>query len=111
MQRFSVAYRHDSEPSWPSASADFFLRLIRSRILQVCALAIFLCVVLGFSIPAQAQSNSLTDAAADRAWQITSYAVEAGLGAQRVFDIAFESDGTAWLAAADGLRRVDGFTG
>jgi signal transduction histidine kinase/BarA-like signal transduction histidine kinase len=110
MQRFSVAARHDSEPSCPFVPADFFLRLIRSRILQVCALAIFLSFVCGFSILAQAQSNSLTDAAADRAWQITSYAVEAGLGAQRVFDIAFESDGTAWLAAADGLRRFDGFT-
>jgi signal transduction histidine kinase len=45
----------------------------------------------------------------NRPWQINSYATEAGLTHQRVFDIAFESDGTAWLACGDGLRRYDGF--
>ena len=43
-------------------------------------------------------------------WQVTSYSKDAGLSRQRVFDIAFTPDGTAWLAADDGLRRFDGYT-
>ena len=45
----------------------------------------------------------------DQPWQITSYAPDAGLTRQRVFDIAFTPDGTVWVAAEDGLRRFDGF--
>ena len=52
----------------------------------------------------------MTDPAYDQSWQITSYAEEAGLTRQRVFDIAFAPDGTVWLAAEDGLRRFDGFS-
>ena len=43
-------------------------------------------------------------------WQLTLYAEDAGLGQQRVFDIAFEPDGVVWLAADNGLHRFDGFT-
>jgi signal transduction histidine kinase/ActR/RegA family two-component response regulator len=39
-----------------------------------------------------------------------AYAEAAGLEYQRVFDLAFEPDGTIWLAAGDGLRRYDGYT-
>jgi len=45
-----------------------------------------------------------------QAWQITSYSRDAGFSQQRIFDIAFTSDGDAWLAADDGLHRFDGFT-
>jgi signal transduction histidine kinase/CheY-like chemotaxis protein/ligand-binding sensor domain-containing protein len=59
------------------------------------------------AIPDQSQ---LTAPTYDRAWQITSYAIEAGLTHQRVFDICFETNGVAWLATDGGLRRYDGFT-
>jgi signal transduction histidine kinase/CheY-like chemotaxis protein len=62
--------------------------------------------LLGLSATAQ----DLTQANYDAPWQISSYANEAGLTRQRVLDIDFAADGTAWIAADDGLRRFDGFT-
>jgi signal transduction histidine kinase len=41
--------------------------------------------------------------------QLTSLAEDAGLDHQRVFDIAFETNGVAWLATDNGLHRYDGF--
>lgn len=110
MQCFSVAVRHVSEVFWQTIHASFVRPVTKSRNRPVCAVIFFLHALLGSLTPQQAQANPLTESTADRSWQITSYAVNAGLGAQRVFDIAFEPDGTAWLAAADGLRRFDGFT-
>jgi signal transduction histidine kinase len=46
----------------------------------------------------------------DRPWQITDYTSDAGLAQARVFDVAFETNGTVWLASSDGLRRFDGYT-
>jgi signal transduction histidine kinase/CheY-like chemotaxis protein/streptogramin lyase len=51
----------------------------------------------------------LTAPAYDRGWQVTSFTLDADLANQRVFDIAFERDGTVWLASSDGLRRYDGY--
>ncbi len=48
-------------------------------------------------------------ASTDRPWQWQSYAAPAGLLRQRVFDLAFARDGTAWLAASNGLWRYDGY--
>ncbi len=57
------------------------------------------------------ESLRLEDAAVyDRPWQIASYTAQSGTEYQRVFDIAFEKDGTVWLATSDGLRRYDGYT-
>ena len=54
-------------------------------------------------------AGEMVDPAYDQSWQITSYATDAGVTRQRVFDIAFTPDRTAWVAAEDGLRRFDGF--
>lgn len=56
------------------------------------------------------ESLNLADATVyDRPWQVASYTTQSGTEYQRVFDIAFEKDGTAWLATSDGLRRYDGY--
>ena len=54
-------------------------------------------------------AGETVEPADDQPWQITSYATDTGVTRQRVFDIAFTPDGTAWVAAEDGLRRFDGF--
>ena len=42
-------------------------------------------------------------------WQVVMFGHEAGINQQRIFDIAFETNGNAWLAADDGLHRYDGY--
>jgi len=42
-------------------------------------------------------------------WQVTSFLEDAGLQDSTVFVIDFEPDGTAWVAANDGLYRYDGY--
>src|SRR6478736_5958711 len=89
-----------------------FRRMTRLHTWAFLALVLsgFIFLSFLFVAPSRAVAAELTDTVSDRSWQITSYAVVGGFGAQRVFDIAFEPDGTAWFAAADGLRRFDGFT-
>ena len=65
-------------------------------------------ILCGFRTFAESTGDAV-EPAYDQPWQITSYATDAGLTRQRVFDIAFTPDGTAWVAAEDGLRRFDGF--
>ncbi len=81
-----------------------------NRVVLALGLPGLVFLTLLFAAPGRGVAADLTATASDRSWQITSYAVAGGFGAQRVFDIAFEPDGTAWFAAADGLRRFDGFT-
>lgn len=81
-----------------------------NRVVLVLGLSGIVLLAFLFAVPACVLATDLTAPASDRAWQITSYEVAGGFGSQRVFDIAFEPDGTAWFAAADGLRRFDGFT-
>lgn len=45
----------------------------------------------------------------DRPWQVTILTDDAGLAGRYVFDLVFEPDGTAWVAASGGLRRYDGY--
>ena len=42
-------------------------------------------------------------------WRMQSLAEEAGLIRQEVNDICFDTNGTAWIAASDGLYRYDGY--
>jgi len=69
---------------------------------------IFTLILCGFRSFA-GSTGAAVEPAYDQSWQITTYATDAGLTRQRVFDIAFTPDGTAWLAVEDGLRRYDGF--
>jgi PAS domain S-box-containing protein len=43
-------------------------------------------------------------------WRIVNLAPDAGVARRMVFDIAFETNNTAWLAVSDGLRCYDGYT-
>ncbi|MDX2188157.1 MAG: ATP-binding protein [Opitutaceae bacterium] len=45
----------------------------------------------------------------DRDWQVQSFAESAGLAQQRIFDVAFANDGTAWFATSNGLWSYDGY--
>ena len=87
-----------------------WLTRLNNRVVLALGLPGLVFLTFLFVIPARGVAADLTATASDRSWQITSYAVAGGFGAQRVFDIAFEPDGTAWFAAADGLRRYDGYT-
>jgi len=40
---------------------------------------------------------------------ITLFNEEAGISERTIFDLAFESNGTVWLASSDGLLRYDGY--
>lgn len=42
-------------------------------------------------------------------WRVASFAKDAGVHRRMVFDVAFESNNTAWFAVSDGLYRYDGF--
>jgi signal transduction histidine kinase/ActR/RegA family two-component response regulator len=77
-----------------------------------------LLVILGCAISfphlevrAQVVFGSSPDIApsADRPWQVQSFAESAGLAQQRIFDVAFASDGTAWFATSNGLWSFDGY--
>jgi signal transduction histidine kinase/CheY-like chemotaxis protein len=70
----------------------------------LCWLLAALVMLFGVEVGAE----SVTDQSFAQSWQITTYAEAAGLGQQRVFDVAFGRDGTVWLAADSGLRRFDG---
>jgi signal transduction histidine kinase/CheY-like chemotaxis protein len=75
-------------------------------------LALAVLTLAGRVLHAAAGAGDAAELAApayDRGWQVTSFTVEAELANQRVFDIAFERDGTVWLASSDGLRRYDGY--
>ena len=43
-------------------------------------------------------------------WEIVSYLEDAQLENQMIFHIDFEADGSAWVAASNGLHAYDGFT-
>ena len=45
----------------------------------------------------------------DRPWQIVSYHNQAGMTGLRIFELAFETNGTAWFATSDGLHQYDGY--
>ncbi len=42
-------------------------------------------------------------------WRIASFVADAGVARRMVFDVAFETDNTAWFAGSDGLYRYDGY--
>ncbi len=69
---------------------------------------VLLLLTLLLAPPAKTAQESYTPVR-DRSWQLTSFTSDAGAGNARVFDIAFETNGTVWLATTDGLRRYDGY--
>jgi len=60
-------------------------------------------------LQAASEPDFSSEADFSQPWQINSYAQEAGLSQQRVFDVAFTTNGNVWLAADDGLRCFDGY--
>jgi PAS domain S-box-containing protein len=42
-------------------------------------------------------------------WRIANFAQDAGVLRRMVFDVAFQTNNTAWFAVSDGLRSFDGF--
>ena len=98
---------YDPEVGWVASSQGIGLRISTAskRFFLAVGFAMILC---GFRSLAGSAGEAV-EPAYDQPWQITSFATDAGLTRQRVFDIAFTPDGTAWVAAEDGLRRFDGF--
>lgn len=45
----------------------------------------------------------------DQPWQLASFTQDAGLVGRHAFGLAFEPEGTLWVASSSGLRRYDGF--
>jgi signal transduction histidine kinase/CheY-like chemotaxis protein len=93
-------------PGFLSERQDGTVCLMRINLFWV---AVGLALSASFCSAGEEEISNLTVPAYDRSWQITSFATAGGLANQRVFDIAFEPDGTVWLAAGDGLRRFDGY--
>ena len=77
-------------------------------LILVCAL-LFSGVTSGAAEEKAQPEPDLGGADYSQPWQISSYSTEPGLSQQRFFDIAFTSDGIAWLAADDGLHQFDGY--
>lgn len=75
---------------------------------RIALAALALCLLPFNAVPAT-DASRFDQAAHDLSWQLTSFAGEAGLTGQRVFDITFETNGVVWIAASDGLRRFDGY--
>jgi len=84
----------------------------RARRLQ-CLSAFTCCLLMLLAARSVCESASATPAIdqADysKSWQIMSYAREADLTQQRVFDLAFATNGDAWLATDAGLLQFDGY--
>ena len=90
-----------------ASSQRIGLRILTAskRFFLLAGSALILCAFCSFA----GSTGEMVEPVFDQPWQITSYATDAGLTRQRVFDIAFTPDGTVWVAAEDGLRRFDGF--
>jgi signal transduction histidine kinase/CheY-like chemotaxis protein len=107
MQCPKILPAYDLEAGLVASSQRIGLRILTAskRFFLPVVFALFLCGFRSFA----GLTGETVEPAYDQPWQITSYATDAGLTRQRVFDIAFTPDGTAWVAAEDGLRRYDGF--
>lgn len=79
-------------------------------VLSHLAVITFLFLVSGLQSGAQTIVPTNYPPAFDCPWQITPFERAAQVSQQRTFDIAFEPNGTVWLATSDGLRRYDGYT-
>ena len=95
-------------------SGTFYLLVALRLVWRKSPTASSFFIVLAGLIPLAAAETGPTNvflgqADYSQSWQVTSYSKDTDLAHQRFFDIAFTPDGTAWLAADDGLRRFDGF--
>jgi PAS domain S-box-containing protein len=64
---------------------------------------------LGIALPAGAVPPPPVPLEQEAPWRIANFAKDAGLERRMVFDIAFETNNTAWFAASDGLYRYDSY--
>jgi signal transduction histidine kinase len=79
-------------------------------LLSGCSFHVGVAIVWLAIIPVVAEEGMEYEPTYSQPWQVTSYADEAGVSQQRIFDIDFTPDGTVWLASDGGLLRYDGFT-
>jgi len=73
----------------------------------------FTSLFLGFVPVTAARSiaghDGPTEAEHTQPWRVASFLEDANLEGRGIFQIDFETDGTAWIAASDGLYRYDGY--
>ena len=93
-----------------------------AKIPSATRLVLFGAFALGLALYASRPAFALTEASTllppnvtsphvrlNQEWHVTSLAKDAGLARRNIADVAFEPDGTAWIAAVDGLYRYDGY--
>ena len=74
----------------------------------------FLVVLIAGLLPAFASGSTVelpepVEAEQTQPWRMVSFIEDANLEGRGVFYIDFETDGTVWVAASDGLYRYDGY--
>ncbi|HOW65855.1 MAG TPA: PAS domain S-box protein [Candidatus Paceibacterota bacterium] len=67
-----------------------------------------LWIVLG-AFGGEAAVSSPVPLEREAPWRIASFAKDAGVARRMVFDMAFQTNHTAWFAVSDGLYRYDGY--
>ncbi len=72
-----------------------------------------LCFVLGFSVelalPWCFAASPPVPLEREAPWRIADFAQDAGVSRRMIFDLAFQTNNTAWFAVSDGLYRYDGY--
>lgn len=114
-----VLVENDCNPSpiarpCPSLGLLVFRQNHRYLILPLWALIVCICFctpnITLTAAPTEPSQNLRPDAVAlDRPWQIESYGEAASVANHRVYELAFEENGTVWIAASNGLHRYDGY--
>jgi len=82
-------------------------------VLEAMRLLLVILLTLGLgSLPAASRDVShgeRVEVERTQPWRVTSFLEDANLQGRGVFFVDFEADGTAWIAASDGLYRYDGY--
>ena len=68
-----------------------------------------LSLALGVALGLGVQEPEPTSLPQTQSWRIASFLEDAGLTERVIFDLAFQPDGTIWVAASDGLYRSHGY--
>jgi signal transduction histidine kinase len=90
----------------PVSFLDSFAAVSRSARRRLWACGLLGCWLMLVGLAAQPAPVERRD----QRWGLASFAADAGLLRQNIFQFAFEASGTIWVAASDGLFRYDGYT-